>query len=125
MIRPILTYSGQGLAKSGVHEEHHAIIYSSSQGPIYFDGEAELSSLKPIQCRMTRSQYDLDPSSRLNFAKVYTVEHDIKVWFIGRVHENSVQDLMLNYDIRHPRLLKSPMDDRESTAVEGNVEIDN
>lgn len=31
----------------------------------------------------------LDPTSRLNYAKIYTVEYNVKVCFIGKIHEDS------------------------------------
>lgn len=36
--------------------------------------------------------------SRLNYAKVYTVEHGIKVCFIGRIHEASVKEFEASYE---------------------------
>jgi hypothetical protein len=31
----------------------------------------------------------LRPESRINYAKVYTVEHNVKVCFIGEIHKDS------------------------------------
>lgn len=37
--------------------------------------------------------YTLDPASRINFAKVFTVEHNVKVMSVGRVAPSSLPDL--------------------------------
>jgi hypothetical protein len=31
----------------------------------------------------------LEPESRVNYAKVYTIEHNIRVCFIGKIHTDS------------------------------------
>lgn len=89
---PILTYRGQGTTKPGVKSQHHAIIYTESasnnpmSAPSVFAGEHPLQN-GPICVKPMDLRYMLDPTSRVNYAKVYTVEHNVKVAFTGRIHE--------------------------------------
>jgi hypothetical protein len=78
----------QGTTKPGIKPEHHAIIYSSEIAPRELPGEQGLVR-RPIRIEQLRPTDTLAPQSRLNYAKVYTVEHNIKVRFIGRIHRDS------------------------------------
>ncbi|KAH8745335.1 hypothetical protein F5882DRAFT_235302, partial [Hyaloscypha sp. PMI_1271] len=83
---PILTYGFQGVLKYGVHPIDHAVVYSSRRdGPYISDREEGLMTKKPIRIEIKDPAHKLDPLSRLNYAKVYTVEHNVKVLFIGKV----------------------------------------
>lgn len=44
-------------------------------------------------------QENLDPLSRINFAKTYTVEHNVRVLGIGKVHEDDLPLLVHYYKI--------------------------
>lgn len=43
----------------------------------------------------------LDPTSRMNYAKLYTVEHNVKVLFIGKIAPEDEQSLVLDYNRFH------------------------
>jgi hypothetical protein len=45
-----------------------------------------------------KSRYRLNPASRINYAKIYTVEHNIKVSFIGLVAQECQGTLMKDFD---------------------------
>ncbi|PMD40857.1 hypothetical protein L207DRAFT_346681 [Hyaloscypha variabilis F] len=101
---PILTYSGQGLNKKGVHADYHAIIYSGKK-PIAFRGEKEKGlRMRSIKATPDSSRHKLDDASRLNYAKQYTVEYNVKVWFIGRISSDSEWQLRTDYNRIHPPL---------------------
>lgn len=89
---PILTYSNRGTAKPGVKPEHHAIIYTESKSSKYppseLRGERPLINT-PICVELTSAKHKLARESRINYAKVYTVEHNNKVSFIGKIHSDS------------------------------------
>ena len=75
---PIMTYSGQGVKKRGVHASHHTIIYTDK--PIISKGEKEKGlTKKPIKIIPSSPRHKLDRYSRLNYAKTYTVEYNVKV----------------------------------------------
>jgi hypothetical protein len=113
---PISTYGFQGVLKYGVHPEHHAVVYSSErEGPYLPDREKGLMSNKPIRIEIRDAAHKLDPLSRLNYAKVYTVEHNVKVLFIGKVAKNYEQDFIRAFNEAHPPLDPSPPDYRPDT----------
>lgn len=43
---------------------------------------------KGIRVKMFNPKDKLDDTSRINYAKVYTIEYNLKVHFIGRVDSN-------------------------------------
>ncbi|PVH81151.1 hypothetical protein DL98DRAFT_360724, partial [Cadophora sp. DSE1049] len=89
---PILTYGGRATLKSGAHGEDHAAVYCNQQtkrGPTMLEGENMRK--KPIKIDIRLPSEKLDPLSRLNYAKVYTVEHNVKVNFIGEVNRRYEQ----------------------------------
>ncbi|EMC94048.1 hypothetical protein BAUCODRAFT_36518 [Baudoinia panamericana UAMH 10762] len=94
----IFTYSGRGVGKPGVKKSDHTIIYtgrsppptSPSEQPIR--GEQGMRPL-PIKVEPNIRGTTLSPSSRLNFAKVYTVEHDVAVLNFGMVSAGSMHAL--------------------------------
>ncbi|KAN0095172.1 hypothetical protein V8E51_015883 [Hyaloscypha variabilis] len=116
---PILTYQGQGLNKRGVHAEHHAIIYSGKK-PVAFRGEKEKGlQMRSIKVTPDNPRHKLDDASRLNYAKTYTVEYNVKVWFIGRVSSDSEWQIRTDYNRVHPPLevkgVQPPHDTPEDT----------
>lgn len=87
--RPITTYSGQGVAKSGVDRSKHATVYMRGGRPGTKAGEPKMPK-EPLEVEPARPDQKLDPMSRLNFGKVYTVEHNVKILPVGRVTEASM-----------------------------------
>lgn len=90
---------GQGCGKWGVQAQDHAIIHTSQ--PKYVEGEPDLTKL-PILVEPINSQHRLDPASRLNYAKVYTIEFNVKVWFIGKIAKDSEWKVVAAYNDAHP-----------------------
>jgi hypothetical protein len=100
---PIMTYGGQGVKKRGVHAEHHAIIYTEKA--VAARGEKDRGLMKkPIKVIPSSPRHKLDNFSRLNYAKTYTVEYNVKVWFIGKVEKGSEWQLKTDYNRIHPPL---------------------
>ncbi|OBT72488.1 hypothetical protein VF21_08520 [Pseudogymnoascus sp. 05NY08] len=102
---PILTYGRQATTKHGVKPNHHAIIYtvrssnghrSSRQPPQEIEGEDPLLNA-PIRVDPTEPRHQLDVTSRINYAKVYTVEHNVKVCFTGKIHKNSHEEFKATF----------------------------
>jgi hypothetical protein len=109
-----MTYGGQGVNKRGVHAKYHTIIYTNKTA-VAFKGEKEKGlTKKPIRVEPSGPRHKLDPASRLNYAKPYTVEYNVKVWFIGKVHSRSEWQLGADYNRVHPPLEPRgiPPDDR-------------
>jgi hypothetical protein len=95
---PILTYGGKGTWKKGVHPDDHAVIYSSDTPPETPD---EKLNNPPIRVKLTSKAEKLDRMARINYAKVYTVEHNVKVLFIGNIHNKSLEDFIRTYNEAH------------------------
>jgi len=95
-----MTYSGQGTLKWGVHAKDHAVIYTDK--PVIFDGEEEKGlTMKSIKVSADSPRHKLTNASRLNYAKPYTVEYNVKVWFVGKVDKESEWQFVTNYNRVH------------------------
>ena len=93
--RPITTYGGQGVAKAGIDRSKHAIIYMRGEMPP-MNGDEPAISKQPLEVDPVKFEQKLDPMSRVNFGKVYTVEHNVKVLPVGEI-KGASRDLFLEY----------------------------
>ncbi|RDA91953.1 hypothetical protein CP533_1347 [Ophiocordyceps camponoti-saundersi (nom. inval.)] len=84
---PILTYGGKGCKKRGVKPAKHGIIHERGHRPRLLEGEPNLG-FSPIRVDMTEEGEKLSKESRVNYSKLVTVEHNVKVFFIGSVVAN-------------------------------------
>ena len=82
--RPILTYEGQGCNKDGVNPAKHGIIHQFNRAPLMLPGEPSLG-FRPVRAAMNDKAEYLVSESRVNYAKLQTVEHSLPVLYIGRV----------------------------------------
>ena len=53
---------------------------------------------------MDNPRHKLDDASRLNYAKQYTIEHNVKIWFIGRISSDSEWRLRTDFNKVHSPL---------------------
>ncbi|KAF2803220.1 uncharacterized protein BDZ99DRAFT_399963 [Mytilinidion resinicola] len=93
---PIQTYRGQGTRKHGIVVEDHSLIYTGDEDdepPELLPGER--ITKQPLRVEPTGSE-TLESASRVNFGKVYTVEHNVKVLDIGVVCPQHIY-LLVNY----------------------------
>ncbi|KAF2453988.1 hypothetical protein BDY21DRAFT_116516 [Lineolata rhizophorae] len=91
---PIQTYSRKGVAKPTVKKNDHAIIYTGKKCPVPTRDEKPSQGEKGMRPYAIRVEprdpsYSMDPLSRINFGKVYTLEHNVKVYDFGKVHKDS------------------------------------
>lgn len=71
-----------------------------------FPGEREKGLTKtPIRATLSYTPYDLDKAARLDYAKIYTVEHNVKVFFIGKIHADSTSQFQTDYNLVHSSML--------------------
>ncbi|KAM3497490.1 hypothetical protein MY10362_009160 [Beauveria mimosiformis] len=87
---PILTYGGKACKKSGVKPEKHGIVYERGQKSKKLDGEPSLG-FSPVRVEMTEEGEKISRESRVNYSKLVTVEHNVKVFFIGHVYASDWQ----------------------------------
>ncbi|KAL5371839.1 hypothetical protein DPSP01_013954 [Paraphaeosphaeria sporulosa] len=86
---PINTYGGQGTRKPGVIARDHAAVVAHGDEPPKHSLEPLTKS--PIFLKVENESIGpVDPMSRINFAKVYTVEDNMKVRNIGRIVPESI-----------------------------------
>lgn len=91
---PISTYGGRGTAKPGINAAQHAIIYSLGTAPERFVEEQNLLPT-PIEVIKSRpEELPLDPRSRVNLGKCYTVEYNVQVRNLGIVTPASLSALI-------------------------------
>ncbi|KAK0941940.1 hypothetical protein LTR29_006513 [Friedmanniomyces endolithicus] len=99
---PFLTYGGMGVAKPGVVKSEHAIIYSGRQPLATRPEELPRRGEMPMQAQPIRLILDertakLDSMSRINCARVHTIEHNVKVKPLGMVHPASMEALIVQF----------------------------
>ena len=88
----INTYGRQGTKKRGVIPKDHAVVYDSRSGkPPPPPGEKMTKEALPIIVETVGES--IDPMSRINFARVYTVEHNVKVLKVGRIKPDHISRL--------------------------------
>lgn len=97
-------------------------MYSSEDGPSYMPGEAsKLTRNRPILMIPSRPEHKLHPASRLNYAKVYTVEYNVKVKFIGRIHPESGHHVVAAYNEIHAAPVLPFQRDGLESGVHSNI----
>ncbi|ESZ94922.1 hypothetical protein SBOR_4714 [Sclerotinia borealis F-4128] len=62
----------------------------------------------PIRMVSINTRHTLNEASRINYTKLYTVEYNVKVWFIGNIDRNFESTVKISYDKANPRLSSSP-----------------
>lgn len=80
---PLYTHNGQGTLKFGVKSEDYAAVYPMGDEPKTKPEEVLDKNSFPIIVENTAET--IDPMSRLNFGRVYTIEHNVKVLKVGRI----------------------------------------
>ncbi|KAI4140016.1 MAG: hypothetical protein L6R39_005999 [Caloplaca ligustica] len=84
-----------GAGKPGVDQKAHTIIYTGHRAPAKLDTEDRMRK-SAIRVIPVRHDEKLDPKSRVNMGKMYTVEWNTKVKEIGQVDKQSMVTL-INY----------------------------
>jgi len=114
---PILTYGRQATTKHGVHPEHHAIVFTGKEAPALLPREQQLE-LGPIKVEPKPPNEKLDPLSRINYAKLYTVECNVKVLFVGCVQKKYLKRFRSSYHKIHSHSQPSYEDDVDENEDE-------
>ncbi|MCJ1357159.1 MAG: hypothetical protein MMC33_007155 [Icmadophila ericetorum] len=87
----ISTYEGRATLKKGLNAKKHTIVYTGDNAPDKLPGEK--INKQPIKVQGVNSTRKLDERSRVNLAKTYPVEHNVKVMEIGNVVGSSLKIL--------------------------------
>lgn len=100
---PIATYGTQGVGKANVTKSEHAIIYTGRAPPAPLPSEEPVRGevgMRPDSIRVDPDDREdkLDPRSRIDFGKVHTIQHNIKVKSYGKVNDRSMQALIQQFN---------------------------
>jgi hypothetical protein len=79
-----------------VKADDHAIIYTTNQPPALLPNEPILHKI-PIKVVPDSRRVKLAPESRVNYNKLYTVEHNVKVCFIGKIALDSERQFLADF----------------------------
>jgi hypothetical protein len=90
-LSPISTYGYKGaIDRPDINQ--HSIIYTSAQGePAALAGESFINAAIPIDAL---DNQQLHPSSRVNYSKTYTIEHNVLIKKLGKVQKPHVPYLI-------------------------------
>ena len=92
----IYTYGEQGVLKSGLSADDrkaHTVIHMTGERPTDLQDE-HLMNKEPIAVDPASPDQKLNKWSRLDFRRVHTVEHNVKVKDIGQVSKGSMPYLI-------------------------------
>lgn len=95
------------MLKPGVFGECHTIIFTESPKALRGEDKDGNLRLMPVKVTPSNPRDKLDPASRLNYGRLYTVDHNVKVWVVGRIHRDFEQQLQLDFDRFHPEIKNS------------------
>ena len=118
------TYGGKACNAPGVITEKHAIAYSGKKVPERLPGEERLLDT-PIRVNPDDSK-GLGPRSRINFGKVFTLEHNIKVASVGQVHLDSMSVVDSHFARFHPSWLSydlASIDDFRQDSLDTGTQL--
>ena len=96
---PIVSYGNRGVGKPGVKKSEHSIVYTGKAPPQQLPTEAPKrgeEGMRPLAVRIDVDDLSekLEIASRLDYGKVYTIQHNIKVKSFGKVHPKSMNALV-------------------------------
>jgi uncharacterized protein DUF6590 len=90
------------VAKNRVIKNQHAIAYYTKDEPLPQPNEhpriaREKPMLPGIRVKPKERQYTLDRMARIDFSRIYTVEHNVKVFDFGNVHRDHLPRLITQW----------------------------
>ena len=107
--RAIHTYQNQGTTARHARARDHVVIYTGERRPPLVPGEDVEVLLKrdPIKVTLDQKGEPLLPASRLSLAKLYTIEHNIPTFPVGKISSRDVENVK-QYCIEVQGLFASP-----------------
>jgi hypothetical protein len=134
---PIQTYGSRGVEKQTLTKNDHAIIYTGSSPPKPTKKERpathdEAPMRPPVRVNGAKRGSKLATMSRVNYRKIYTVEHNVKVYEFGKVHDADMESLISNFNdvwqfgsgsgSRTPRAYQNNPEEEEDDNEDGEEE---
>jgi hypothetical protein len=112
----------QGKRMTEAQSQHIAAIYSDKE--VTYEGEN--LTKKAVRVEMAYPREKLHEASRINYGKVYTIEYNTKLFFIGRVWERHLSRLLGDYHSTIWNDYSAPVDEyslsEHSTHSHANLE---
>jgi hypothetical protein len=94
-VSAISTYGGQGVLKPGCKASEHTIVYLAGTQPNPLYGEREKGLTKDaIEIKPCEATELMQPTSRLRFGKIHSIEWNVKVRDIGQVSRKHMSKLL-------------------------------
>ena len=96
-IRSIQTYSRRGTKASSTKPYYHSQVYTGDYVPNLLPGERLVK--RPIKVLLDEHMADqpLHHTSRLNYARVHSLEHNIRVCPVGKIDESDLKWVLQYY----------------------------
>lgn len=88
---PIFTYGGKACTKRGVKPESHGIIRDAARSRVRPLPNEPPLGFPPVKATLYLEGEHLAKESRINYSKFITVEHNVKVLFIGRINDDDFE----------------------------------
>ncbi|TKA44657.1 hypothetical protein B0A54_04607 [Friedmanniomyces endolithicus] len=119
---PVVTYGARGVSKFGVTKFEHGIIYTGSAVPEPLPAERPNRGERAMNATAIRVTPDaqgmkLDEMSRIDYAKVHTIEHNLKVAAVGVVHPASMEALITQFRSVWDQAIDRPNPNAASTRA--------
>jgi hypothetical protein len=96
MNSPIQTYKGRATTRPGIFASDHGVIHTSPKAPNLLPREY----LNKYSIKVLFSGDELlEPESRVNYARPYAVEHNVKVLDVGMVLESHRYLIVAYFDM--------------------------
>ena len=94
----ISTHGRRGAVGKIINPGEHGIVYTGKRPPNKLPEEKKMNK-DPIQVEPVDSSMELDPLSRIHYAKPYPVEHNVKVCEVAMVAARDVRKLWAYYQL--------------------------
>ena len=109
---PISTYGGRGVGKLGVKKSDHCIIHTGHSAPLPLREEIPRrgeAGMRPISIRVIPDDgvAKLDPTSRIDLAKIHNIDHRVKVKAFGQIDALHLPALLSQFILVWPVLSPS------------------
>ena len=92
----ISTHGRRGAVGKLINPGEHGIVYTGERPPNKLPEEKKMYK-DPIQVEPVDSSMELDPLSRIHYAKPYPVENNVKVCKVGMVADRDIRKLWAYY----------------------------
>jgi hypothetical protein len=93
--------------KAGVDPEGHATIHMVDNPPPKEDEKISDFTNDPIQVKLITARDKLDSNSIVDFTRLYTVEHNLKVYFIGELTSSSRREALAAVNAARKRMMQA------------------